>query len=98
MTWVKETLPPRVRFRWLLMTIRLSASSLAGTARTEVAVGTVSEASMLRAIAAAAPPSTFTSEPPAGFTGAAVAESAGVGLVLGSAVWAGVDCWAGAGL
>src|SRR3978361_1120478 len=44
MRWVKEILPPRVRFRWLLITTRLSASSLAGTARTLVAVGTLSEA------------------------------------------------------
>ena len=28
--WVNETLPPRPRFRWLLMTMRLSISSLAG--------------------------------------------------------------------
>ena len=38
--WVKETLPPRARARWLLMTIRLSQSSLTGTERTLVAVGT----------------------------------------------------------
>ena len=41
MRWVKLTLPPRARRRWLLITTRLSASSLAGTARTLVAVGTV---------------------------------------------------------
>ena len=40
MMWVKETLPPRARARWLLMTVRLSQSSLTGTERTEVAVGT----------------------------------------------------------
>ena len=44
--WVKLTLPPRPRARWLLITMRLSTSSLAGTARTLVAVGTASEASM----------------------------------------------------
>ena len=38
--WVKDTLPPRPRARWLLITMRLSMSSLAGTARTLVAVGT----------------------------------------------------------
>ena len=32
--WVKLTLPPRPRARWLLITMRLSTSSLAGTART----------------------------------------------------------------
>src|SRR5687768_8452413 len=47
MMCVKLTLPPRERARWLLMTTRLSMSSLAGTARTLVAVGTVSETSML---------------------------------------------------
>ena len=55
MRWVKETLPPRARARWLLMTVRLSHSSLTGTERTEVAVGTVSEASMLATVRAGAP-------------------------------------------
>src|SRR5437763_3508748 len=55
MRWVKETFPPRERARWLLMTMRLSASSLAGTARTLVAVGTVSERFMFLTTAAAAP-------------------------------------------
>src|SRR5262245_32659396 len=55
MMWVNDTLPPRARRRWLLMTIRLSISSLTGTERTLVAVGTVSEASMLMAVRAAAP-------------------------------------------
>src|SRR3954469_13852545 len=55
MRWVKETFPPRERARWLLTTIRLSASSLAGTARTLVAVGTVSEAFMFLTTLAAAP-------------------------------------------
>ena len=40
------------------MTVRLSHSSLTGTERTEVAVGTVSEASMLAAVRAGAPRST----------------------------------------
>ena len=44
---MNETLPPRVRPRWLLITIRLSIISLAGMVRTDVATGTVSEASML---------------------------------------------------
>src|ERR1051325_9382502 len=61
MRCVKEILPPRVRLRWLLMTIRLSAISFAGTARTLVAVGTLSEASMFLAMAAAAPRSCFDS-------------------------------------
>src|SRR6478609_2744711 len=52
---VKLILPPRVRLSWLLMTTRLSASSLAGTARTLVAVGTVSEAFMFLTTSDAAP-------------------------------------------
>jgi hypothetical protein len=44
---VNETFPPRARLRWLLITIRLSIINFAGTARTLVAVGTVSEPSML---------------------------------------------------
>src|SRR3954452_12931210 len=52
---VKETLPPRPRRRWLLMTTRLSISSLAGIARTLVAVGTARLASMLETTRAAAP-------------------------------------------
>src|SRR6476661_6186796 len=55
MRWVKETLPPRARARWLLMTVRLSHSSLTGTERTDVAVGTASEASMFWAVRAGAP-------------------------------------------
>src|SRR5260221_9711074 len=55
MMWVKETLPPRARLRWLLMTTRLSMSSFAGTARTLVAVGTSSDDSMLTTTRAAGP-------------------------------------------
>src|SRR5947209_20514353 len=55
MRCVKDTLPPRDRARWLLMTTRLSASSFAGTARTLVAVGTLSEAFMFLTTAPAAP-------------------------------------------
>ncbi len=43
------------------MTIRLSMSSLAGTARTLVAVGTVRLAAMFCTVRAAAPRSLFTS-------------------------------------
>lgn len=53
MRCVKEIFPPRARFRWLLITIRLSKSSFTGTARTDVAVGTSSEAFMFFATAAA---------------------------------------------
>src|SRR5215467_9784879 len=55
MRWVNETLPPRPRARWLLITIRLSLSSFAGTDRTLVAVGTVRLAAMFSAVRAAAP-------------------------------------------
>src|ERR1035437_4663525 len=77
--WVNDTLPPRPRRRWLLMTIRLSTSSLAGTARTLVAVGTPRLAIMLVTVRAAAPRSLLTSAPgPAGgVCGAGVAAGAG---------------------
>src|SRR4051795_2859223 len=55
MRCVNDTLPPRPRRRWLLMTTRLSMSSLAGMTRTLVAVGTVRLASMLATTRAAAP-------------------------------------------
>src|SRR5580693_10226082 len=61
MRWVKETFPPLPRCRWLLMTMRLSMSSLAGTARTEVAVGTERLAAMFWAVRAAAPRSLLRS-------------------------------------
>src|SRR5215203_4299958 len=61
MRWVNDTLPPRARARWLLITMRLSAISFAGTARTLVAVGTESDASMFFAIAVAAPRSCLES-------------------------------------
>ena len=52
---MNEIFPPRVRRNWLLITRRLSASSFAGTARTDVAVGTSSEACMFLTTADAAP-------------------------------------------
>src|SRR3954453_4247062 len=58
MRWVNDTLPPRARDRWLLMTMRLSQRSFTGTERTEVAVGTDSESSMLATVRAGAPRST----------------------------------------
>src|SRR5882757_2541236 len=80
MMWVKEIFPPRVRLRWLLMTMRLSAISLAGTARTLVAVGTDSEASMFFAIAAAAPRICLSSGSAAAGFAAAAEVAAGAGL------------------
>src|SRR5215475_8643147 len=80
---VKLTFPPRPRARWLLMTIRLSESSFAGTARTLVAVGTVKDWSMLATIRAATPRSTVVCAVAAGLLGAVVvggAAFAGIGL------------------
>src|ERR1700761_8877132 len=64
--WVKEILPPRVRLSWLLITVRLSIISLAGMARTLVAVGRSSDWDMFLTTAAAAPRSTCTSSPSPG--------------------------------
>src|SRR6266536_1264501 len=90
MMWVKETLPPRARLRWLLMTTRLSISSLAGTARTDVAVGTSSEVSMLVTTRAAGPFRTVV------VLAAAVA-GAGAGVVAVSrGTWTGAAAGAGA--
>ena len=55
MRCVNDTLPPCARARWLLRIWRLTSSSLAGTARTDVAVGTSRLASMLLTMRAAAP-------------------------------------------
>jgi hypothetical protein len=56
--WVNETLPPRVRLSWLLITTRLSIINLAGMARTLVAVGRSSDIDMFFTTAAAAPRNT----------------------------------------
>src|SRR6476619_6143389 len=100
---VKEILPPRVRLRWLLMTVRLSIINLAGMARTLVAVGTSSEAFMFLTTAAAAPRSTATSSSsPGGGPAGALAALAGsafaaAGAGLGSGVGAGLASAGGAG-
>lgn len=52
---VKDTWPPRVRARCVLMIARFSMRTLAGTARAEVAVGTDRDSSMFLAVRAAAP-------------------------------------------
>src|SRR4051812_9065265 len=82
MRWVKETFPPRARFRWLLMTMRLSNSSFTGTARTDVAVGISSEAFMFLATAAAGPRS-VTYSGPAGASVASAALAAGLAAAVG---------------
>ncbi len=67
------------------MTMRLSISSLAGTARTEVAVGTSSEASMLVATALAGPRSGTSSGPVVAAGAAAGATAFGAGGAAGAA-------------
>src|SRR4051794_19387356 len=87
------------------MTIRLSASSFAGTARTLVAVGTVSDRFMFLTTAAAAPRSGLCDPAATGVPGFAAAGLSAAGLAgaaWGAAGWAGADGagagWAGAGL
>ena len=93
---MKEIFPPRVRRNWLLITSRLSANNFAGTARTDVAVGTSSDASMFFTTADAAPrngvvvPSSADDAgraacealPAAGFSGADRGAGAAVGVVV----------------
>ena len=83
---VNDTFPPRVRRKWLLMTIRLSIRSFAGIARTLVAVGTVSDASMFDASALAMPLSGATTASSVASDGVAIpGASAGMGALLGPA-------------
>jgi hypothetical protein len=69
---------------WLLITIRLSISSLAGTARTLVAVGTVSDAFMFFTTADAAPRRVVSALPPAaaGLAARELAPAAGLSTGL----------------
>src|SRR5882757_4524237 len=109
MRWVKEIFPPRARFRWLLMTMRLSKSSFTGTARTDVAVGTSTEAFMFFTTAAAGPRSVTYSGPAgasvagaafgAAFAGAGAAAGftgAGAGAGVGAGAATGAACAGGA--
>ena len=74
-------MPPRPRFKWLLITVRLSIINFAGTARTDVAVGTVSDASMLC--------TTRAETPRSGSTVAAPGDTnVGIGFTTGSAGFA----------
>src|ERR1700722_9540538 len=75
--WVNEILPPRVRLSWLLITTRLSIISLAGIARTLVAVGRSNDIDMFFTTAAAAPRNTWTSSPSPGGGPAGLAAGAG---------------------
>src|SRR6478609_4874226 len=91
--WVKEIFPPRFRFRKLLITIRLSAINFAGTARTDVAVGTSSEDVMFFTTAAATPRNVVVVNPVpsascaarAAFAAFAATMSSGVAVVAGRA-------------
>src|SRR5438477_13137571 len=90
MMWVNDTLPPRPRRRWLLMTVRLSMRSFAGIARTLVAVGTARLASMFVTTRAAAPRNGEVAASPVGAT-------AGFAAGFSSAVAAGLAADSGAG-
>src|SRR6476469_3856919 len=88
MRWVNDTLPPRARARWLLMTIRLSHSSLTGTERTLVTVGTVRLASRVETGRAGAPRITVYDCSSLASASAFFSGSLGVGLAA-AAVFAG---------
>ena len=99
MRWVKLTLPPRVRLSWLLRIRRLTSSSLAGTSRNDVAVGTVSEVCMFSAMAAETPRIFWA---PSGISTSTASLSSAVSLSLvagaaacGAAVVAPLPCGAG---
>ena len=89
MRWVKLILVWPERALKPLMTLRLTSSSLAGTLRKLVAVGTARLASMLRAMAAPAPRIGF----PGSSTGSTLASApfvaAGAGAAVGAAAGAG---------
>src|SRR5699024_806106 len=90
---VSELLPPCVRWRWWWITTRLSIIALAGTARTEVAVGSDSDAFMFLTIAFAGPRKTLCSVSSGGlYTGASGSFGAGASgflLVAGARSGAG---------
>src|SRR4051794_21526564 len=83
MRCVYDAFPPRARLRWLLMTVRLSTSSLAGTARTLVAVGTARLASMFVTTRDAAPRSGRRSPPVVDGAAAAFGSGAGFSFAFG---------------
>ena len=94
MTWVNDTLPPRPRDRWLLITTLLSISNFTGTDRTLVAVGTERLASMLVTTRPAAPRSTSGSTTDASvlsLDGRVAASGGGVDAGVDAGVEAGVD-------
>src|SRR4029077_20435728 len=94
------TLPDPVRASWLLRIWRLTSSSLAGTTRTEVAVGTPRLASMFSTVRAAAPRSGSGSSPSStigpGRADAGVGAT-GAGVAAGAASATGATGAGGAG-
>jgi hypothetical protein len=94
---VKEIFPPRDRARWLLITMRLSARSLAGTARTLVAVGTVSDRFMFLTTAAAAPRSGDCDPAATGVLAAGLSAAFGCAALSWAGAAAGAAGLAGAG-
>ena len=88
MRCVNDTLPPRERRRWLLITMRLSIMSFAGMVRTLVAVGTVRLWSMFAARVFGRPLSGTTSSscgaPATIGWGLVMGTSAGTGAVRGA--------------
>ena len=105
---VNETFPPRPRAKWLLITIRLSIINFAGIARTDVAVGTVNDASIACTTRALTPRIGSRDEAPgviktgAGFTtgsagvGCADVDSRTMGCETGATGAAGAACATGA--
>ena len=95
---VNDTFPPRLRRRWLLMTMRLSISSLAGIDRTLVAVGTCRLSSIFLESVLAMPRSGVTVSSSTGIapvTGAVRGASAGIGVSRGATLVV-RDGWMGA--
>src|SRR5690349_8668834 len=85
MRWVKLTLPLPLRPRNPFMTRRLTSSSLAGTLRNDVAVGTVRLRSMLATMAAPAPRIGSPSTAGAGVDGAGAGAGVGAAAAVPSA-------------
>src|SRR5215203_1564863 len=97
MRCVNETLPRPLRWRYPLMTLRLTSSSFAGTLRKLVAVGTPRLRSMLATMTA---PTPRMGDPVSGdVAGLAAGEVAGVAAagVAGAAAGTGADGAGGAG-
>src|SRR6516165_711208 len=86
MRCVKLTLSCPTRPSWLLRIWRLTSRSLAGTARTDVAVGTRSDASMFVTVRAAAPRSRSPGSSLDGVAGGNGADAGAAGAAAGGPV------------